>query len=424
MENNPKKNSSIIQQTLIKFFLRITIGTYLLLLTAAKWFGPNIKRTQEREQFDILLTGSFYADNWLLSHICPLATSKECSRVILVTNYAVPHLDKVEVIQPSKFLTKLLGLVPSRLITFFWIALRKKPQIIGGFHLLFNGLAALLVAKCIGAQSMYFCVGGPTETLYGGRSENRLFGKLEQPDPLLTDWLLKAVSSFDQIITMGSRAIHYFQERGVQTRFNIVSGAINTQKFYPATQEDKIFDLILVARLSPVKCIDLFLQVIHQLKFNFPLLKVAIIGDGPLLNKLEFQSKNFNIDKNVDFLGHQKDVETWLRKSKIFVLTSSSEGLALAMMEAMMCGLPAVVPHVGDLDNLVTNGINGFLITGRSPQEFATRIQDLLIDDDKLRSFSIAASMSARRYSPETITALWDNILINLKSTPEHTNQK
>lgn len=417
MENNyhwPFAASSISQQ-LIKLSLRMMVGSYLFLLAIAKWLGPNKVEINKGEQLDILLTGSFDADNWLLSHIYPLANSVECSRVILVTDYAVPSIHKVEVVKPFSLLTKLFGVVPSRLITFFWIGIRRKPKIVGGFHLLFNGLVSLLTAKCIGARSMYFCVGGPTETLYGGRSENRLFRKLEHPDPVLTDWLVKAVSSFDQIITMGSYALKFFQERGVVSRFNIVSGAIDTKKFFPSSGK-KDFDLIIVARLSPVKCIDLFLQIIAQLKTEYPAITAAIVGDGPLFSELRILSKKLDIEKNVVFLGHQKNVEKWLRKSKIFVLTSSSEGLALAMMEAMMCGLPAVVPNVGDLDNLVMNGVNGFLVKGRNPHAFATRINELLIDEKTNDSFSLAASLAAQKYRPETITILWNTVLVNLKS--------
>jgi glycosyltransferase involved in cell wall biosynthesis len=57
---------------------------------------------------------------------------------------------------------------------------------------------------------------------------------------------------------------------------------------------------------------------------------------------------NLGIDRNVRFAGHQNTVEDWLRKSKVFVLTSDSEGLSLSMMEAMMCGLPAIVSDVGE----------------------------------------------------------------------------
>jgi len=50
---------------------------------------------------------------------------------------------------------------------------------------------------------------------------------------------------------------------------------------------------------------------------------------------------------------------------------SDSEGLSLSLMEAMMCGLLPVVSHVGDLEDLVKDGINGYLVAERTPQEFA-----------------------------------------------------
>lgn len=423
MYNKIKTTTHTISQNFIKIWLRMIVGSYLMLLATARALGPPKKNISDLDSFNILLTGTFYADNWLLSHIRPLANSKECSEIILVTDYPAPPLHKVRIIKPYKWLSLAIGPVPSRLITFFWIGLIKKPKIIGGFHLLFNGLLSALIASCIGSRSMYFCVGGPTETLYGGKSENRLFGKLQQPDPTLTEWLIKAVSSFDQIITMGYRAIQFFQERGVHTIIDVVSGAIDVNKFYPS-QKEKEFDLILVARLSPVKCVDLFVRIVHVLQFKFPEISAAIVGDGPLLGDLKALSIELGVHDHISFLGHQKDVENWLRRAKIFVLTSSSEGLALAMMEAMMCALPVVVPHVGDLDTLVKNGLNGFLIEGRSPEEFATPIEDLLVNAPKLESFSREASSSAKRYHPDIVTKLWDDILGKLKIIPKQTSQR
>jgi len=81
------------------------------------------------------------------------------------------------------------------------------------------------------------------------------------------------------------------------------------------------------------------------------------------------------------------------------------------MMEAMMCGLPAVVTDVGDLADLVEDGVNGFLVPRRSPQKFADRILELLADKSKLASFSIAARHSAMHHKTDNIVAQWDQIL-------------
>lgn len=91
------------------------------------------------------------------------------------------------------------------------------------------------------------------------------------------------------------------------------------------------------------------------------------------------------------------------------------------MMEAMICGLPAVVSNVGDLGDLVENGVNGYLVPRRSPELFADRIIELLTDAQKLEVFSQAARYSALRYTTEAATAKWDNIIEHYR-TPEEPN--
>ena len=120
------------------------------------------------------------------------------------------------------------------------------------------------------------------------------------------------------------------------------------------------------------------------------------------------------IDRNVSFAGHQDVIENWLRKSKVFALTSDSEGLSLSMMEAMMCGLPAVVSDIGDLGDLVEDGVNGYLVPRCSPDLFANRIIELLTGSQKLTAFSKAARQSALQYETQATTQHWDSIIANL----------
>ena len=82
-------------------------------------------------------------------------------------------------------------------------------------------------------------------------------------------------------------------------------------------------------------------------------------------------------------LGFQADVPFSLKKARLFVLTSVSEGLSLAMMEAMLCGLPAVVPSLGDLGDLVVDQVNGCLMDAPDPGVCADRILELLGDPAK-----------------------------------------
>lgn len=362
---------------------------------------------------EILLTGTFYSGNWIIPHLKPLAMSCHCKRLRMVATSPVPSLDKVEPIYPPKLLISVIGQVPARLVTFLWVGLKDRPDIVGGFHLLLNGLMAILLARVTGARSLYFCGGGPIEVMGGGYStENRLFRILKTPDQVVENYLIRAVKMFDLIITMGHGAVKYFKMHGVDTVFHVVPGGFDGARFRPA-EEPPIYDLVLVGRLSDIKRVDIFLRTVRCLIETGMDIRAVVVGDGPSRQDLEKLSQFLGILGNVSFVGQQQEIETWLRRSRVFVLTSDSEGLSQAMIQGMLCGLPAVVSHVGDLGDLVEDGVNGYLISDRTPEIFAERIHYLLNNFDRMAGFGRAARLSAERYLLENVTRTWDRIFQN-----------
>ena len=130
----------------------------------------------------MLLTGTFHSDNWIRAHLGPLSASSSVGRITMVATTPLPQLDKVVAIYPPRWLRRVAGEIPARLLTFGAVALRTRPDVVGGFHLLVNGLVAAMVARMTGARSWYFCVGGLTELQDGGVwGENRYFARLVKP---------------------------------------------------------------------------------------------------------------------------------------------------------------------------------------------------------------------------------------------------
>lgn len=402
-----------MHRLIYNFSLRTMMILYLGLLYLLDHLIPSPRKSLEKG-VDILLTGTFFSNNWITSHLYPLAESKQCTVVKIVSIFPIQESDKIKVIYPSKYLRKFLGDVPARMATFLWVGVLHRPTFVGGFHLLFNGLAAAFLGKLIQAQSIYFCVGGPAEVLGGGiSSENRLFEKIKNPDPILENQLIKALKYFDLIVTMGTKAETFFRGKGVQGNFNVVSGGIDSKRFTPTDTQPDI-DIITVGRLEPIKRFDIFIRSIAELKKTYPGVKAAIIGHGSLFSELKNLTMELNLEDNILFPGAQSNVEEWLQRSKIFMLTSDSEGLSLAMMEAMMCGLPAVVSNVGDLGDLVNDGQNGFLITPRTPVRFAAAALKLLSNSDFLTAFSRQARKSAQYHSIEETICRWEKIFGNI----------
>ena len=164
--------------------------------------------------------------------------------------------------------------------------------------------------------------------------------------------LLDVVACADITVARGQRTIDFFLENGANGNYHILTAGIDGSYFKPVNSK-KEYDLVFVGRLTEVKRVDTFLRAVLVVRQSLPTVKAMIIGDGPLIHDLEALTSELGISDNISFLGHCDNVELLIPKARIFVLTSDSEGLSQAMIQAMLCGLPAVASDVGDLNELI-----------------------------------------------------------------------
>lgn len=399
-----------ITPVFVKIVLRMVLFAYSLVIAVLP--KKRRKNFEKDELVTVLLTGTFYSENWIMNHLRPIAECSSCRKVFVVTTFPIPPTEKVEIIYPSEKLVRRIGKVPARLLTFVLKAFRLRPDYIGGFHLLLNGLLSGLCARLSGANSIYFCGGGPREVLDGGIHGSKLFGLMKTPDKYLERKLIAAVGTLDHVITMGHRTVDFFKAHGVRTNFSVIPGGIPKPDNYLKNSE-KIYDIIFVGRLEQVKRLDLLLGAIKIISDEIPELKAVLVGTGSLENELRLKVDTLNIQKNVEFAGFQRDVFPWLFKSKIFVITSDSEGLPLALMEAMTVGLPCVVSDVGELGEIVINGENGYLVRERNAHAFAIYLRELVINTKLYNAMVAAVNVTSKRFEVHYASEAWDKILCN-----------
>jgi glycosyltransferase involved in cell wall biosynthesis len=147
---------------------------------------------------------------------------------------------------------------------------------------------------------------------------------------------------------------------------------------------DKHFVMGYVGRLSEEKGLGFLIDTVPDLiKSGIPV-KLVLIGEGPRRKELELMSKNNGTDTTIMFLGFQNDISSWLPAFDVFVLPSLMEGTPMAMLEAMLCGLPVVASGVGGIPDVVKSGENGILVRPGRPQDIAKAIS-LLYRDKGLR---------------------------------------
>ena len=126
------------------------------------------------------------------------------------------------------------------------------------------------------------------------------------------------------------------------------------------------FVVLSVGEVNKNKNHEVVIRAIGQIKEQsqelYQCLQYVICGRGPLQEELEKLACTLNVDDHVHFLGYRTDIPQICHASDLFVFMSLREGLPVALMEAMACGLPVMCSDVRGNRDLVHDGENGVLV--------------------------------------------------------------
>jgi len=125
------------------------------------------------------------------------------------------------------------------------------------------------------------------------------------------------------------------------------------------TTYNQVIRVITITRLSQEKGVDILLKAWTEVVREEKGLKLLIVGAGPLEYQLKTLSQSLGIAESVDFVGEVQNASNYLIESDLFVLSSKSEGMSNALLEAMIYGIPCIATQVGG---------NGELLGGESKE--------------------------------------------------------
>ena len=146
---------------------------------------------------------------------------------------------------------------------------------------------------------------------------------------------------------------------------------------------------------------------------------MRLAGTGPLQDEVMEHAKRLGVSDHVEFCGHVTDVPSFLAGLDMFVLPSvSSEGLPLAVLEAMAMGLPIVATRIAGIPEVVEDGTNGFLVPPQAPAALADALQRCCEDVALRRRLGEAALAGTRQkhsfgVCARTIGRIYENIIGN-----------
>lgn len=149
-----------------------------------------------------------------------------------------------------------------------------------------------------------------------------------------------------------------------------------------------------VGRVQDVKdhatLVDAFALLRQQLPQQADRLRLAVVGEGPLLGALREKVRALGLEGLVWLPGARNDVPEILRGFDIYVISSIAEGTPGSVLEAMASGLPAVGTRVGGVPEVIADGVTGTLVAPRDPQAMAAALARYVQDPAHARAFGAA----------------------------------
>ena len=142
--------------------------------------------------------------------------------------------------------------------------------------------------------------------------------------------------------------------------------------------------------------------------------KLWIVGDGEERQNLEIRT--LGIEDRVILGSPEDDMQAAYRKASIYAMTSRYEGLPMVLLEAQAMGLPIVsyTCKCGPKD-VVTEGVDGFLVPMNDKLAFASRLDTLMRDEALRRKMGAAAYEASDRFDEDAMMAKWDKLFKSIR---------
>jgi colanic acid/amylovoran biosynthesis glycosyltransferase len=163
---------------------------------------------------------------------------------------------------------------------------------------------------------------------------------------------------------------------------HVIRPAVDLDFFFPSDtsgSHNGSFRVVTTGSLVWVKGYEYALQSVRHLVDRGIEVEFHLIGDGPEHQRILYTIHDLGLEGRVHLHGRLKpdEVRDQMRKADAFLLSSLSEGISNAVLEAMACGLPVVTTDCGGMREAVTDGEDGFVVPVRDPMAISAALEKL-----------------------------------------------
>ena len=169
-----------------------------------------------------------------------------------------------------------------------------------------------------------------------------------------------------------------------------------------------------VANFKAAKDHATLLRAAARVRDALPEARFVLVGQGPLEAETRRLAADLGLERTVMFAGFRSDAQRLLAELDVFPLSSTYEGLPIALVEAMALGRPAVVTRVGGTPEVLADGAQGLLVPPRDPAALAAGLLRLLGDPALRAKMGAAARARALDFDIRTAVRRMEEVYAGL----------
>ena len=199
----------------------------------------------------------------------------------------------------------------------------------------------------------------------------------------------------------------------VKTIYNPYDLELYKNKELPSSKKNSKFSIISVGRLVKEKNHLFLIKSVEQIVKQYPNIRLNIVGDGPLRSELETYINKNGLQDNIELLGFREDIPILLENSDLFILPSISEGLPLALTEAIASRTLVLGTNVGGVTEVIKEKQSmGWIVPSNDITSMVQTIENIirLPEDEKNTIINNAQKYVEEKFSPYSYMDNLDNL--------------
>ena len=217
-------------------------------------------------------------------------------------------------------------------------------------------------------------------------------------------------------VILQTRECMEFFPKAVQRKSVILHNPVNEVFFENPHEGEREHTIVTVGRIDENKNQALLLRAFALIAADYPDYQIILYGKGDQEENLKQLADNLEIADRVIFVGNVSDVAGKIKKAGVFVLTSNTEGMPNALIEAMVLGLPVIATDCpcGGPRDLIEDGVNGILTPVGDVDKMKENLQHILNDLQNALHMGQTARKSTAIYREKIVYREWMEYLLKI----------